>query len=63
MLWSIDNLLNAMINPVYLLIAGGLAAFEEVEEVCDDGEDAPEEEDSTPESSESGRGSATYIVS
>jgi hypothetical protein len=27
LLWAVDNLLNGMINPVYLLIAGGLGAL------------------------------------
>ncbi|MCI0364758.1 MAG: hypothetical protein L0Y44_04570 [Phycisphaerales bacterium] len=27
MLWSIDNLFNAMINPIYVLAAGGLSGF------------------------------------
>jgi len=63
LLWAIDNVLNAMINPVYLLIAGGLAAFEEVEVVSEDMEDESDEEDVPPLNSESTRDGAAYLSS
>ena len=63
LLWAIDNVLNAMINPVYLLAAGGLGAFEEFEVVCEDGEDEPAEEDSPSATAGGSRNGATYMSS
>ncbi len=48
LLWTVDNLLNAMINPVYLLIAGGLGTFETGEPVFDDTGECTDEDASEP---------------
>ncbi len=48
LLWTLDCLLNAMINPIYLLIAGGLGAFEEPEPACESEQDDFAEDDPGP---------------
>ncbi len=62
MLWAADNLLNAMINPVYLLIAGGLGAFEEIEAVCEDAEDEADGDECPPTPADYRRDGATYLA-
>ena len=55
LLWATDCLLNAMINPIYLLIAGGLGAFEEPEPEYDEEQDSLAEYDSLPAAAENVR--------
>jgi hypothetical protein len=56
LLWAVDNLLNGMINPVYLLIAGGLGGLAKVEEACGDENDEIAEEGGADEAAEGGSG-------
>lgn len=63
LLWTVDNLLNAMINPIYLLIAGGLGAFEITEPATESEPDSVAEYGPKPVSADNRRWQGTSVES